>query len=324
MQTAPDGAALSQRSVFFPRFSSPLLTPSAAQGTSAGSPGSCWSQTPWTPRGLAARKGCPCEGTPMGSLAPPGHGAVSLGWLCHQRAPRPALLSLFFPLLVSPLQRSPRGSSSSPQQLQGVVGKRAAPLSKSPAHLRQGQAGCWQGGTSSWAGARSRESPRHGENMPGVSGKPTSTLHSDRRPPLSWSLPMPVPEERVPRHRSASAGTKSRPRPASRWDSHRAQGNSGKPRDARTRHAHLFPLPFSLMGKESSLLSICSSRAQGSRGRGGQAHGSPTVPGPRGPGWELGAGSAWVSSPALLQPRRAGQGEEGGEGREEGSGEMKL
>lgn len=57
---------------------------------------------------------------------------------------------------------------------------------------------------------------------------------------------------------------------------------------------------------------------------GAQVHGPPAVFCPRGPGWELGTSSAQVSSSALFQPRRAGQGEQRGEGREEGSGEMKL
>jgi len=110
----------------------------------------------------------------------------------------------------------------------------------------------------------------------------------------------------APRHQHPT-GTAMEPRVA-----------AGNPGDARTRHAHLFLLPFSPAGKQSSLLSMCSRQAWGSSPR------CPTVPRPRGPGRELGSSSARVSSPALLQPLRAGQGEQGGEGREEGSGEMKL
>lgn len=43
--------------------------------------------------------------------------------------------------------------------------------------------------------------------------------------------------------------TQSHAQSASRWDGHGAQGTSGEPRDARTRHAHLFPFPFSPVGK---------------------------------------------------------------------------
>lgn len=145
-----------------------------------------------------------------------------------------------------------------------------------------------------------REPPSQGKHARGLR---EAHLHPLLCPeaPRSRSFPMVMPEERVLRHCSAPAGTKSHPWPASLWDGYQAQGNSGKPKDARTHHAHLFPLPFSPVGKQSSLLSTCSSQAWGVK---------PTVPPPcLDPGVLGGSwGPAAPRSPRLLFSSRAAQG----------------
>lgn len=169
MQTAPDRAALSQCSVFFLCFSSPLLTPSGAWGTSTSSPGSCWSQIP---RGLATRKGCPCEGTPMGSLAAPGHGAASPGCLCHQRAPHGLLLSLFFPLLVSPLQHSPAAAHPLPNSSRESWGKGMVPPPNSQPNPAQGRLDAGREASCPGQDRGAKRAPVTGKTCQGSQGSP--------------------------------------------------------------------------------------------------------------------------------------------------------
>lgn len=144
-------------------------------------------QQPWelldpNPQGSGYEEGLSLRGDTDGVPGCPwAWGCLSRLSLPPASPPPVAALPLLSPPRLSP-PAQPRCSSSSPQQLQGVLEKRAAPPTKFQAQSSQGKAGCWQGGILSQAGPRSQESPRHRENMPGVSGKPTSTLRSARRP----------------------------------------------------------------------------------------------------------------------------------------------
>lgn len=220
------------------------------------------------------------------------------GRFCCPRVPWLSFPSLFFPQLVCPLH-----SSSFPQQLRRVLEKRAAP--PAPSSPSQAQARCWQG------------TPRPGQDRGARLGK---ALQGSPSPPSA----LPGVPSTLEAAGFVCCATSVSPRSPRAVPGQHPQGmatdTAGEPRDARPRHAHLFPFPFAPWGSGAGCFP-CAPAEPG----GGHVPAVPAVPGAGSrPG--AGAGRARVSSAALLQ-RRSGQrerGERGGKGGGEGGNETLI
>ena len=222
--------------------------------------------------------------------SPQGQGCLAgLALLSPSPLPSAALPLLPPPRLCPPAQ--PHGSSSSPQQLGGVLGKRAAPPSHQIPSPLQPRAGWMLAGMCPILGRTKEpgEPPSWGKH-PGGLGEVHLHALLCREGPLSCSLPMTVPEERVlPHGTSIPLG---RPRSPGLL-----RGTQGMLVLAMLTS---FSFPFLQQGSKA----LCSPCAPGKPG--GQVHAAPPCPDPGVPGGSWGA--AAPGSPRLLSSSRSAQG----------------